>query len=129
MKPDPLKKKVVCECGRSFLSSAYNARYCSDRCRVIGHRLRYKELYLRRKSGKLVKSKIIKCRVCSGNFDNNGTGKIYCSAECKKVFSRKRERKRQRAYYLMAKKMLAEKYGDEVIVDSSGAGNPPNITF
>ena len=80
-----MKLEKICEiCGKIFLSSAPNAKYCSDKCYQTNQKIKIYEL-------KLLPKPMCKCLWCHKLFPERGQKK-YCSPECGQFYSRKKRK-------------------------------------
>lgn len=80
-----MQYEKICEiCGKIFMSSSHNAKYCSSKCYEIKQKLRRDKL-------KLLPKPMIKCLWCHLLFASFGRKK-YCSPECGYFYSKKLSR-------------------------------------
>ena len=92
----PAEKPHQCRfCGKDFEPQNPSARYCSDRCRMDGINMRYRER--QRKNGV---SDEAECLHCGKVFRRKHNSTKYCSKACK-----------DRAWYLRRRAMHANKEG------------------
>ena len=127
MKEDGTYDPVKCAiCGKEFMPSSYNMKYCSDECRDVAHGKYRAAAYAKRKE-KLVAARAAhtdtktthllpdgtwserECAACGKMFKPTSNNNKYCSEECAKVKQRKaamnwrikkREEKEKKMYQL-----------------------------
>ncbi len=70
-------------CGREFSAAHFNVKYCSDECREIVSKQRFKK-YMEIKSDQ-IRAEVKYCQICGSPINKDTGRRKYCSDECVKA--------------------------------------------
>lgn len=100
-----VKHKNCAMCGKKFMVTVYNKKYCSKVCVNMRTREHQRRMYQKR-SGMPKDGYLLKCGFCGEKFRSDRSNRVYCSADCKK----KQARNRYKEYYAKKKGSDIKKY-------------------